>query len=299
MNTLRTTGPFFILLSSLAFSTSGTAQALAPAEATPYVIAAIRMFFGGLALLAWCAYRNILPTRHGWWRIETPLAIVGILGLQLFFFEGVKQIGVAAGTVISTGIVPISTGLFCSLFLSERLSIRWFISTCVALLGLTLLTLTGEGGITNMQGILCSVASGMFYAMYLMSSQRLLDTHKPEPLTMMILFMAGICMMPFIFFYPLAWLGTLQGMAVNAHMALITVAFAYTMFAYGLRTTSTPIASTLALAEPLCAALLGIFFLGEAMNLLSGIGMFCMFLAIIGLILPNNTETSPPQTPPQ
>lgn len=288
MNTERNFGPLWILVAALFFSTAGTTQVLAPVGATPYVIGTIRMFCGGLILLAWCTYRNLLPTRHGWWRIETPICIIGLLGLQICFYEGVLRVGVAIGTMTSTGVTPIAAGFFCTLFFGERLSIRWFLSTFIAILGLALITLTENTAITSMQGLMLTTLSGVFYAVYLVASRRLLETHHPETLSMVLILGTGICMLPLVFTYPLAWIATAHGLALTSFIAVFGVAFAFVTLAKGLQTTPAPIASTLSLAEPLCAAMLGIFFLGEPLKLLSGLGMACMFFAVAGLALPTS-----------
>lgn len=284
------TGPFLVLLATLIFSTLGTGQALAPAEATPYVIGVLRLFGGGLLLLIWCTYRNLLPTRHGWWRIETPISILSLCLFQICFFAGMQQVGVAVGTVSAIGIAPIATGFFCFLFLQERLTIRWFISTFVAILGLLLLTLTEESSVENMQGLMLTTLSGFLYATYIISSKSLLKAHHSETLTMVLSLASGICMLFFISAYPLEWIFTLHGLAISVHFSFITVALGFTLFFKGLQTTPAPIVATLGLTEPLGAALLGIFLLNEPVTLVSGIGMLCMFLAIVGLIWPSKNK---------
>ena len=52
-NTLK--GSLLVLLSALCFSISGTLQAIAPDEATPFVITEARMLVGSLFLFIWCA----------------------------------------------------------------------------------------------------------------------------------------------------------------------------------------------------------------------------------------------------
>ena len=62
----RSHGPLLILAGALCFSTTGFVQALAPEGATPYVIGALRMAVGGIALLIWCALKGLLPRRKNW-----------------------------------------------------------------------------------------------------------------------------------------------------------------------------------------------------------------------------------------
>ena len=80
MSTPFAKGPLLILLGALCFSTTGTVQALSPEGATPYVIGALRMLVGGLALLLWCAFRGELPRFWRWPMrgvVPSPLALLG------------------------------------------------------------------------------------------------------------------------------------------------------------------------------------------------------------------------------
>lgn len=95
MSTPFAKGPLLILLGALCFSTTGTVQALSPEGATPYVIGALRMLVGGLALLLWCAFRGELPRFWRWpMRCVVP-STLALLGFQFFFFRGVLEAGVA------------------------------------------------------------------------------------------------------------------------------------------------------------------------------------------------------------
>ena len=93
MSTPFAKGPLLILLGALCFSTTGTVQALSPEGATPYVIGALRMLVGGLALLLWCAFRGELPRFWRWpMRCVVP-STLALLGFQFFFFRGVLEAG--------------------------------------------------------------------------------------------------------------------------------------------------------------------------------------------------------------
>lgn len=93
MSTPFARGPLLILLGALCFSTTGTVQALSPEGATPYVIGALRMLVGGLALLLWCAFRGELPRFWRWpMRCVVP-STLALLGFQFFFFWACSKPG--------------------------------------------------------------------------------------------------------------------------------------------------------------------------------------------------------------
>ena len=61
----RSHGPLLILAGALCFSTTGFVQALAPEGATPYVIGALRMAVGGIALLSSYGLHEISGSESG------------------------------------------------------------------------------------------------------------------------------------------------------------------------------------------------------------------------------------------
>ncbi len=281
-------GPLWILLASLIFSTLGTAQALAPAEAAPQIIGFVRLLGGGLVLFFWCALSKILPTFSVIWRIETLISVVGIVGFQLCFFLSLKEIGVAIGSVTSLGITPIAAGLMCRIFFKESLGYRWLFCTLLAIFGLVLLSLGGESHATSLWGISLAVLAGCFYACYIVAGKNLVPLFpKPESLSMTLSLLSGLCLFPAIFFYPTEWIFTLHGSLIALHYSVLTIAVAFTLLLRGLRDTPGPIGATLTLAEPLCAALLGIFFLQESVSKWSLLGIACMFAALVWLMWPS------------
>ena len=61
----------------------------------------------------------------------------------------------------------------------------------------------------------------------------------------------------------MGWVATTRGLAVVAYLAVLTTAVAYLTYARGLRTTLVTTATTLGLAEPAVAAVLGLTLLRE------------------------------------
>ena len=113
-------GPLLILLSNLCFCTTGTAQALAPTGATPPVVGPLRLLVGGAAMLLWCAVSNKLPRCTGWPVHKVLLAGFSLAAFQIFFFLALKETGVAVGTMVCAGSLPILGGLFSWIFFKEK-----------------------------------------------------------------------------------------------------------------------------------------------------------------------------------
>lgn len=278
-------GPMLIVISALFCSTSGTCQVLAPPEATPYVVGALRMGVAGLALLAWCAYKGILP-RAGTWPLKNLVGgLAGLLFCQIFFFQGMKLAGVAMGAVVTLGSSPLFAALLSWIFLGERPIKAWYPATVLGLAGLMLSNLAGADAGAGFWRLMPSLAAGLGYAAYLVASKPLTQINPPETVMMLIALGTGICLIPAYFIYPVAWVVTPHGLVVSAYLGLMTMAIPFTMFLTGLKTTPTSTASTLGLVEPLGASILGFVFLKEPINIYTFSGLVCIFAAAFILIV--------------
>ncbi|WP_308774705.1 EamA family transporter [uncultured Bilophila sp.] len=283
MSTPFAKGPLLIVLGALCFSTTGTVQALAPEGATPYVIGALRLLGGGLALLAWCAIRGDLPRFWRWpMRCVIPSALA-LFGFQVFFFQGVLDAGVAVGTVIAIGSSPIAVALLGLAFLREKPAKAWYPATGLALLGLLLLNIDSVDG-ASAAGMAFPLLAGVSYACYFVFSKPLAQDASPESVMMVLFLLSGLCMLPVFWIYPSAWLATPAGALVALHLGIVTTAIAYSLTLTGLRVTPAATASTLSLAEPLSAACLGIFFLHEPLSPLIAVGMALIFGSVLILV---------------
>ena len=125
----RLAGPILILLSALCFSVTGTLQALAPAGATPWVIAEVRMVTSAFFLFLWCAATGKLPklTADLPWRAIIICACCTCL-YQLFFFFGALKLGVAVGTVVCVGATPIMSAIVAKFVLGHSPRPIWYVA---------------------------------------------------------------------------------------------------------------------------------------------------------------------------
>ncbi|MFJ6777158.1 EamA family transporter, partial [Kitasatospora sp. NPDC091257] len=82
------------------------------------------------------------------------------------------------------------------------------------------------------------------------------------------------------------WLASARGAGVVLHLAVVTTFLAYWLFGHGLRHTSAQTATTLTLAEPAVAAVLGVAALGERLPALSWCGLAVLAAGLAFLALP-------------
>ena len=83
----------------------------------------------------------------------------------------------------------------------------------------------------------------------------------------------ALLLTPFVWTENLAWLTQPSGYGVILFLGIFSTAIPYLLYTLGLRRVNAKTATTLSLAEPLTAGLLGYFFLGERFSALALLGM--------------------------
>jgi len=277
-------GFWLVLAAAICWGTTGTAQAFAPEGATPLAIGAMRLLIGGSALLLFALGRRQMRWQ-GWPLTATLTAVGTIAGYQLFFFAGVARTGVAVGTVVGIGSAPVIAGLLGLLLLGERPQRRWLAATALAVAGVALLLTTGSAVEVDPLGVLLAIGAGAAYALYTIASKDLLRVQPPDAVTAVAFFGGALGMAPLLLLVDVTWLLQPRGAAVALHLGLVATALAYMLYIRGLTSLPAATAVTVALAEPLTAAMLGIVVLGERVTLptLSGMGLIVAGLAVLAL----------------
>ncbi|OZD42850.1 EamA family transporter [Rhodococcus sp. 06-1477-1B] len=268
-----------ILAAALCFSTTGTAQALAGVDASPLAVGAARIVVGGgiLGLLALTRRTPMRATAGSRGSTATLIAVaaVGVLAYQPLFFLGTRENGVAIGTVVALGSAPIATGIVDAVRLGRAPSPRWMLATAIALTGVILVSgVTGGTAALAPGGLLASAGAGMSYALYTVCGKALIERGWNSTRVMGAVFgSAAIASLPVLALAGTSWLLTPNGLALALWLGIVTTAVAYLLFGWGLARLSAVTVSTLTLAEPLAATLLGLLVLHEQLTLVSGIGL--------------------------
>lgn len=280
---MRKRGTIFILAGAVLWGTTGTAQALAPAETQPLAIGALRLIVGGLFLLLYFQWTNGhwgLTKQHG---LPILLAAVCMAAYQVLFFAGVKKTGVAVGTIVGIGSSPALAGLLGFLFQGERPGRRWGAATLLAVAGCGLLALGGEEIQVDPLGVLLAIGAGAAYATFSLASKKLLAELPVEEVMAAAFCLGALMLAPLLIALPLltganyTWLAQPNGWLVILHLGLFPTAIAYVLFGKGLQLVPLASAVTLSLGEPLTAGLLGVLLLGEQLSLQAGAGIALIF----------------------
>jgi DME family drug/metabolite transporter len=278
-------GPWFVLGAAILWGTTGTAQALAPAGYDPAALGALRLLIGGLALLLLALWRKELSRPREWNWLPLLLAAAFTASYQLCFFSAVAKTGVAVGTVIGIGSAPIAGGLLGLIFRGERPGRRWYLATPPAIGGCILLGFSGGEVAVDPLGILLALGAGCSYAAYTLMVKGLLDNHSPNALMAIVVCLGALMLSPALLRMDMHWLAQPNSLLVAMHLGLATMALSYWLFARGLQTVQVAGAVTLSLVEPMTAALLGIFVLGETLNIQAFLGIGLIFSGLVVLII--------------
>ncbi len=285
---MKIPAPIYVLLAAVLWGTTGSTQAFAPASAHPIAIGTLRMVIGGSFLFVAAILRKRLVFKNINKRAML-LAVVPMATYQPTFFLGVKLTGVAIGTVIALGSAPVFTGLI-QWVKGRKPGKNWIISTLISILGCVML-FSGQGQIKmNLNGAVLALGAGLSYAVYVQASQKLLENASVAAVNGIVFFLSGLILLPTLLFYDLTWLSTLRGIAVVSQLGIVATAIAYSLFAYALTKIPPTDAVTLTLAEPLTAAMLGIFLLKEQLTSISLLGMFFLFVGLLLTSVLNDTN---------
>ncbi|MCK8609233.1 DMT family transporter [Agromyces sp. C10] len=300
-----------VLAAAVCFGTTGTAQALGP-DADPLSLGAARIFIGGgalaaIALAVHVAGRrddatgtSVAPTsggsgavglrpgpsvaRFGAW-VAVVLGALGVLAYQPAFFAGTAANGVAVGTVVALGSAPVLTGVLDWVLRRRFPGRAWIVATALATAGVAILaaaTGTGPSAVDPL-GVAASVGAGASYAVYTLAGKHLLDRGWTASASMGAMFgVAAAVSLPVLLATDAAWITTPEGLAMALWLGLVTTTAAYLLFGAGLRRLTPATVSTLTLAEPLTATLLGVLVLQEQ---LPGTAITGLLVLASGIVL--------------
>ena len=279
-----------VLLAALCFGTTGTAQALGPDGIDPAAVGAARIACGGALLVR----RGGGPR----WAVGPVLAgAAGVAAYQASFFAAVDDTGVAVGTIVALGSAPAITGALEWLVHGRRPPGRWVAATALAGAGVALLALGGSSGAgISPLGVGLAVLAGSSYATYTLASKRLLeDGHAPEGVMAALFGLGAVLIAPVLIVSGPGWLATGGGLALVLFLGVVPTAVAYVLFARGLRGLQASEAATITLAEPVTAAALGVFVLGEAITEAGALGAALVLSGLVLLALrPGGVRSRPP-----
>lgn len=292
-----------VVVAAALFGTAGTAQALLAPDAWPPSVAAVRLLGGAAGLLAFAAWRGLLPACAELVR-QRIVWVMGaaVASYQGLFFIALERTSVAVGTLVAIGSAPLLAGLLGWAAGQGRPGRVWALGTAVGVAGLALLTLTpayGEsaGGAMDVWGVVAAIGAGASYAIYTVIGVRLAGQgHRPAAVMAVPFSIGALLLSPFLLAAG-SWLTTSNGLLLALWLGLAATALAYILFGSALPWLAPGTIATLTLTEPLVATLLGVVVLSETLLAGQWLGCLLILLAVtlIGVWGSRTSEVTNPQ----
>jgi drug/metabolite transporter, DME family len=286
----QTLGALFCLFAAIAWGTTGTAATFAPGV-SPLAIGAAAMGIGG-ALQAVIAYKGIWAHRAALRRERTAL-LVGAVSVAIYplaFYASMRLAGVTVGTVISIGSAPLISALIEYALDGRRLTVRWAIGAAIGLGGIGLLSLSegGHGTASNVPlGAFLGLVAGGTYALYSWTAQRMMRRDLPPRVAMGATFgLGGLLLLPVLLITGASFLDGAGNLAVGLYMALVPMFLGYLAFGAGLARVPASMATTITLFEPVVAAVLAVYVVGETLPALGWLGVALIVTCLLWTTLP-------------
>ncbi|TYC10881.1 EamA family transporter [Actinomadura syzygii] len=285
-----------IMIAASLWGTTGTVRTFADGSSA-LSVAAVRIIIGGLILLAAAALtrrgaglRRLLRGRR-----NLPLIGAGAVAIAVYqtaFFAAAGRTGVAVATVVTIGSAPAFTGVLGVAARRSAPTGRWALSTAGAVAGCALLVGGGRDAGAEPVGIGLSLLSGLSYAVYATIASVLITRGEDDRAVAGALFgTAAVPLVPVLAVAPAGWALTVPGGLIALYLGVVTTGGGYLLFARGLRTTPATTATTLTLAEPAVAAVLGTALLGERLGGPALAGLALLAASLVALVAPVRRRT--------
>jgi DME family drug/metabolite transporter len=276
--------------------TAGTVAAIYAINTPSPVIGFVRLSIGAITLLILAPFLggklNQLPrliTRPGVWIMGASSA-----SYQVFFFASVDRTGVATAALITVGCIPVSAGIVGWIFLRERPSKIWYISTAIAISGLIIASI-GELQTNDATGLIFAVIAGSGIGAYINAAKIEVRAGGHSTQLPGMAFLLGSIGLFFVVrsdLLQVQW--TTQTILLAVYLGAVTMGIANGIQMLGLRGISPGVASTMMLADPVTAAVLGVIVMGEAVTLNGTIGLI---LVVVGLAMQSFSATEDIEDP--
>lgn len=277
-----------VLVSAALFGTTGTARILSGIEAESVTIAAVRLLVGALGLVLISSVAGRAQNLVALWKRPLVWVMgVGVAAYQALFFVGTGLVGVAIGTLASLALGPLMAGLLAWAMGGVRPSRVWWLSTIIAIAGLSILTVGGmtSAATFNVLGIIAAVGAGTAYAVYTVLGGRLAAEAMPATDVLAASFFVGALLLLPLGAGDFSALQSFEGLVLVVWLGVFATTFAYVLFGRGITHLTPGTVATLNLAEPVVATVLGVLVVRESISGLSlvGCGLIAMSLSVLAV----------------
>lgn len=281
-----------------------------------FLLAWLRFGIGGVAMAHWLKKPNHEPVMSR----QTKQLVFLESFLGNFMFSICMLFGVSMTSAVSAGVImaaiPAVVGLMSWLFLRERIGLRvWLAVACGAVgiglfslsksellnqylrrLGIDLLpqvTMEGAPKADSLLGTLLLCGAVLCEAAYAVIGKKLTTALSPKRISALINFWGFLLMTPLGLYA--AWQFDFSGVHNGTWLLLVFYALAASVWTVwlwmtGLRTIPAAQAGVFTVFLPISAALVGVFVLGESLNMLQFVAFGIALLGVLLATLPSQRE---------
>lgn len=147
---------------------------------------------------------------------------------------------------------------------------------------------TGNQGLI---GIVLGLVAGLTYALYSWTARKMMLTGIIPKAAMGATFGLGaVFLLPVLFWTGSPLVASANNLLVGLYMALVPMFIGYLAFGYGLARVKASTAITITLFEPVVAALLAVWIVGERLGVQGWIGIVLILLCLVCITLPSKTK---------
>lgn len=273
----RARGILLLVLASICFGTSGALGKPAMlAGLSPEQVAAARIGIAAVVLLVGVGLTRpaLLRVRRGQWRVLLGYGLLGVAGVQLFYFLSAARVPVGIAILLEFAS-PVLVALWVRFVRRVRLPWPMWAGIGTALVGLALIARVHEGLTLDALGLAAGVAAAVCSAAYFLLGEHGVASHHPLGMVTwgMVVGAVAVCLVAPPWTLPAATLtapAEIGPWHPPVWTLLVAVALFSTVLAYlagitALRHLPASTASVLALLEPLVATSTAWVLLGESL----------------------------------
>lgn len=292
----------FVFAAAVLWGTTGTAAFFMGPSVSPVAIGAATMGLGGvvLALIGGRgSLRVFADTRSRTWLV---LGIVGVIAYPLTFYWGMSLAGIALGNVVALGLGPITVAaLEWAVDRSKPQQIWWW-SSGLALAGIAVMSTAkvelGGGRPGNVSaGIALALAAGLSYGLYTYCFGRLIDRgHSPLAVIGAVFGGGSPVLLGVLAFTGAGLVATASQGGLISYLVLGPMVLAYIAFSAALRRLRSSTVASVALVEPVVAAVMAVLVAGERLGSLAILGGVAVIVAIAFLGRNSGERPAPERT---